>query len=210
VLHLSSSLPSFSLATALFNIAHPYLEYWRTESGNLVSEIPVSEILQSSLAAFNLPETTAGIESYRAGRARDISQNSGLPPPAGVSGVSTRPQIHPRTSLSRHCRNITTLRHELEAINTDISRVLSSLHDLRREFPVSRPALQRSMDTATDALRNPPVSGNVSMPALAGNQGHPGSNPTDDWVIVNGGRLYQPAVSRMEVHFLPESLLMVN
>ncbi|KAL1980411.1 hypothetical protein VTN96DRAFT_4197 [Rasamsonia emersonii] len=167
-------------------------EYWRAHSGNSVPEIPISQVLQSSVAAFNLPETTAEIEAYRAVRNRNSYQNH------------TRPRVQPRSSLSLHCRNITTLRHELEAINTDISRVLSTLHDLRREFPVSRVPYhhQRSMENRPDVIRDPSTSQNGNMPTLVDSQALPGPNQMGDLINLEDpppqlqGNVDQSAVSQ--------------
>ncbi|KAL1967639.1 hypothetical protein VTN77DRAFT_2896 [Rasamsonia byssochlamydoides] len=175
-------VPSFNLSKYCASCR----EYWRTHSGNSVPETPLSQVLQSSVAAFNLPETTAEIESYRAGRIRNSYQSQGPPP---------GPRVHPRISLSHHCRNITNLRHELEAINTDISRVLSSLHDLRRELPVSRAASslhhpQRPMENHTDALREPSTLENGNMPSLAA-RGLPGPNQNQTVSLIDLDESFQ-------------------
>jgi hypothetical protein len=152
------------------------LDHWRTPIDcRDHPEFEVSRVLQTSLPAFNLPKLAAEISSCRTNTGDHLQGQRQTT--AAVGPNSPAVSAHSGSVLSHRCANITTLREELQAIQTGISRVLSGFYGPGHQLSVASTP-QRPLpplESDIDASGPWPTSGNSSMSAPAGNMGSSGS-----------------------------------
>ena len=156
------------------------LDHWRTPIDcRDHPEFEVNRVLQTSLPAFDLPKLAAEISSCRTNTG-DHLQGQGQTT-AAVGPSSLAASAGSGSVLSHRCTNITTLREELQAIQTGISRVLSGFcgpGHLSSVASTPHHSPQRPLpppESDINALGPWPTLGNSSMSAPAGNIGSSGS-----------------------------------